>query len=341
MTQAELARRMARPLKTVNEIVNGKAQITPDTAIQLERALGISASFWNGMETHYRETLARRRAADELGDFSTWARHFPVADMARHRLLPDRRSWKEKTLDLLEFFRVSSPTGWEQHWGEVAATYRRSKTFESDPYAMAAWLRWGESEADRIDLEPFDAIALKDAVPSIKALTSHMAFPIVYGRLQELLRRAGVAFIAIDEIEGARVSGATRWLSRGAVLIQVSFRHGTDDQFWHTTFHEIGHVLTGPRRGLFIDGMSAEDGQDSRTSEEERAADTFAREALIEPADYAAFVERADLDRAAVIAFAREQQVAVGIVVGRLQHDGLLPPNRLNDLKRPYKLASG
>ena len=41
MTQAELARRMARPLKTISEIATGKAAITPETAIQLERALGI------------------------------------------------------------------------------------------------------------------------------------------------------------------------------------------------------------------------------------------------------------------------------------------------------------
>ena len=54
MTQAELAGRMGRPLKTINEIVKANAAITPDTAIQLERALGVSAQFWNGLEANYR-----------------------------------------------------------------------------------------------------------------------------------------------------------------------------------------------------------------------------------------------------------------------------------------------
>ncbi|PZR78793.1 MAG: addiction module antidote protein, HigA family, partial [Candidatus Aeolococcus gillhamiae] len=49
MSQSELARRMDRPVKTINEIINAKAAITPDTAIQLERALGISARLWNGL----------------------------------------------------------------------------------------------------------------------------------------------------------------------------------------------------------------------------------------------------------------------------------------------------
>ncbi len=57
MSQAELARRMNRPLKTINEIVKGKAAITPDAAIQLERVFGVPASFWNSREAQYRKSL--------------------------------------------------------------------------------------------------------------------------------------------------------------------------------------------------------------------------------------------------------------------------------------------
>lgn len=59
MSQAELAERTGRPKKTINEIINGKAAITPETALQLERVLGIPASFWNHRERQYREALAR------------------------------------------------------------------------------------------------------------------------------------------------------------------------------------------------------------------------------------------------------------------------------------------
>lgn len=59
MTQAELARRIGRPKKTINEIVKGKAAITADTAIQLELCLGYPASFWLNRESQYREALAR------------------------------------------------------------------------------------------------------------------------------------------------------------------------------------------------------------------------------------------------------------------------------------------
>jgi len=59
MTQMELAARTGRPKKTINEIIAGKTAITAKTALQLERVLGVPASFWNNLERNYEETKAR------------------------------------------------------------------------------------------------------------------------------------------------------------------------------------------------------------------------------------------------------------------------------------------
>lgn len=60
--QADLARMMGRPIKTINEIVRGKARITPETALQLEQALKIPAEFWLTREGNYRLGLLRLKA---------------------------------------------------------------------------------------------------------------------------------------------------------------------------------------------------------------------------------------------------------------------------------------
>lgn len=59
MSQSELARRMGRPIKTINEIVNGKTAVTPETALGLERTLGIDARMLVRLEADYRLELAR------------------------------------------------------------------------------------------------------------------------------------------------------------------------------------------------------------------------------------------------------------------------------------------
>jgi len=55
MTQAELAAQMGVTIKTINEIIKGKAPITPETALKLETVLGRPAHFWNNLEQNYQE----------------------------------------------------------------------------------------------------------------------------------------------------------------------------------------------------------------------------------------------------------------------------------------------
>ena len=45
MSQSELSKRMGRPNKTINEIIKGKAEITSETAIQLEYVLNVPVGF--------------------------------------------------------------------------------------------------------------------------------------------------------------------------------------------------------------------------------------------------------------------------------------------------------
>jgi addiction module HigA family antidote len=44
------AARIGVPSARLNEIVRGKRPVTPDTALRLERVLGMSAEFWLGLQ---------------------------------------------------------------------------------------------------------------------------------------------------------------------------------------------------------------------------------------------------------------------------------------------------
>ena len=71
MSQAELAERTGRPKKAIHEIIKGKTVITPETAIQLERVLGIPASFWSNRQRRYDEYIARK--SEEKSSFYSHA----------------------------------------------------------------------------------------------------------------------------------------------------------------------------------------------------------------------------------------------------------------------------
>lgn len=62
MTQAELAKRIDQFRRIIKEIVRGKAAITTGMAFELDRALGIPASFWINLEKNYQKSMDRLKA---------------------------------------------------------------------------------------------------------------------------------------------------------------------------------------------------------------------------------------------------------------------------------------
>ena len=93
MSQAELAQRMGRPANKLNEIAKGKRQITADTALELELALGLPASFWINLEKSFQLTKARLAQQKRLESESECLAHFPLREMAKFGWITVTRSY--------------------------------------------------------------------------------------------------------------------------------------------------------------------------------------------------------------------------------------------------------
>jgi HTH-type transcriptional regulator / antitoxin HigA len=326
MSQSELAERTGRPKKTINEIIKGKSTITPATALQLERVFGTPASFWNNREQQYRESLARQAERASLEGQVSWLSQFPTKEMIGLGWLPGSDDLVVLLEQVLTFFGIASPTQWNRIW-ESNVAYRQSPAFESDPFAVSAWLRKGEIEAQQIDCAPYDSDRFISALGIVRELTVQPP-EVFQSETIRVCAEAGVAVAFVPEIPKVRASGAARWLSQNKGMIQVNLRYKTDDQLWFTFFHEAGHILKHGKRDIFI-----EDGGDHDEKEEE--ANKFAADFLIPSSEYRHFTPRTGhYSKAEITDFATQIGIAPGIVVGRLQHDGKLPPQNCNDLKR-------
>lgn len=145
--------------------------------------------------------------------------------------------------------------------------------------------------------------------------------------------KAGVAVVFVPELTGCRTSGATRWLTPTKALIQLNLRYNSDDHLWFSFFHEAGHILLHGKRDAYVEYDEAE------TSPDEEAANEFARDFLIAPEDYHAFVRscKSYFSKQKASGFARKLGIAPGIIVGRLQHDQQIPYTHVNALKQRLK----
>jgi len=334
MTQAELARRMGRPIKTVNEIIKGKATITADTALQLERVLGVPARFWLALEANYREDLARLDERQTLDpSAAAWLLAIPYREMDQYGWVDISRCTSDAdTLGVvLKYFGVASVAAWNETWTSPHATFRKSSLFDAAPGAVAAWLRQGEVVGQSISCSPFSVKKFRKAIEQARALTTEPP-DVFVPAIQGFCAQTGVAVAFVREMPKCPASGATQWLSSTKALIQLSLRYKSDDHLWFTFFHEAGHVLLHGKRLGFLEG------QETTSAEQpEQEANYFAEDMLIPRRQWEEFVTSGTLSAVSIGAFAHRLGIAPGLVVGRLQHEKLVPyRSRLNALKRRF-----
>ena len=62
----ELARMLYVPANRISQLIAGKRSMTADTALRLEKWLGVSAAFWMNLQNRYELDIAREKAGDTL-----------------------------------------------------------------------------------------------------------------------------------------------------------------------------------------------------------------------------------------------------------------------------------
>ncbi len=338
MTQAELALRMGRPKKTINEIIKGKTSITPETALQLEMALGIPASFWNERERRYQESIAEAQQNKKLEQWIHWLEKVPHKELVKKGWITKQDKPIDTLKAVLTFFGVVSPEQWEVLWSErVSVAFRKSMKYSADDVAVAAWLRQAELTGIGFDCSPYNEEDFRQALYEIRDLTSKRPSTNLYQSvLTNLCQQVGVAVAFIPGLSQSRVFGASQWLSPQRALIAISLYYKRDDQFWFTFFHEAAHILLHSKKEVFVD----EDSSESRSLEIEKEADQFAQDFLIPPEDLEYFIQSRNLNREGkpsfykedICLFAEHIGIAPSVVVGRLQHDHLLEFRFRNEL---------
>jgi HTH-type transcriptional regulator/antitoxin HigA len=337
-SQRDLARRSGLTPKTISEICNGKAPITPPTALAFEKVFGRPAHLWLNLQRQYDESAARRRVSAKLPFWESWAKRFPFEQMKRCKLIePEGDNAADS---LLKFFGVSSPDSWESVWNASNVAYRQTRKFHTTIEAISAWTRAAELQAAEIETNDFDD---KRLVSVLDDLRGHTRVPVNEAgpAVEALCDTAGVAVVWVPELTKTGISGCARWLSDRKAMVALTLRYKTDDQIWFTFFHEIAHILLHRKQHSFILDNAETDLSDAivdpQMQRNEEEANRFAADTLIPPQTLVEFIRGGSFTSDSINQFADSLSIAPGIVVGRLQREKLLAPHQGNRLKRRFE----
>jgi addiction module HigA family antidote len=333
MTQAELAERMNRPTKTISEIANAKTQITSETAIQLENVLGVPAEFWLNRESRFQEFRAKHKELEELEKQVPKLEDLPMRDLRKREFVSKTRDKVTQVKETIKFYGVNNLSQVvDIYFGGRRYQFRKSDSYTLKKEHLAAWIIEGKVRADKINTRPYNESLFKETLKDIRHLS--LESPSVFEpKIRNLCSEAGVAFVMVPQYQKCRTSGLARWLRPDKALIQLSLRYKTDDHFWFSFFHEAAHILKHSKKDTFLDDYKSS----TKVSDIEQEANEYAAEFLISSKNFEQLKNTPNLSKDDVRAFANAIGIAPGIVVGRLQHDGVIPYNWMNGLKATFE----
>lgn len=325
LSQQRVAELLGSSRKQVNEIVNGRAPISADTAMRLERVVGIPAKTWLKYDAMYRADLARiadreglARYADEIAPSAvTYLRGIGATTATK-------RSPGSLVSDFLAFHRCGTWDAYvhlheEASTGDYALAALKDSGATLDRTLLTTWLRAAELAVpfERGRGYDYDPEELRSALP---ALRDRAATPdsMMLRDLADMLAGVGVVFMVVDPPKKLPLLGMTRWIDRKVPVIQQTGRWGKDGFVIWTLFHEIGHVLNDPRGEMHVEYSTDK----KRNTAAEKSANAFAMDLLFGAAGVSQFrgltYDRDIADKA------REIGIAPGVAVHQMHRRRLL-----------------
>lgn len=325
MSQKEFAARMDLSEKHVSKLINGEVQLTPEVAVRLEMVLGVPAKFWHNLEAIYREKLVKIEAENTMDEDESLAQQFPYNEMTKYGWIQGTKNSKEKVIYLRQYFGVVRLTLLGNEQITKIACRRLAITKKSD-LALMAWAQEARIQAREIQTSPIDLKSLISAIPEIRKMT--VMEPAEFcPKIKKTLENCGIALVFLPHLKGSFLQGAS-FLDGNKIVVGLTARGKDADKFWFSLFHELAHIVLGHIGKI-----------NGTTDQDEKDADTWSGDTLINPKEFTAFKRGRDFSERSVLAFAREQQIAPGIVVGRMQRDGIIKYSMLNNLKVQYEIT--
>lgn len=240
-TVTEFAGIVDRPIQAISEILNGKKEITTETAFEFSEALGTSPDLWLNLQTNYRLFLARQGPAEDLRPVARRARLrnlLPVAHARRRGWLPDIDDLEQlegAVRDLLEIESLDDrPT--------FAVAARRANTKESITPEQAAWLGYVRTVARDHSVARLDLSALGAVAAEIPTRTE--AGPTALAGLIPLLADCGVVLVFAEGLPGGKLDGAVTFVQE-TPIVGLTTRGDRFDSVLYTLLHECAHLTLG------------------------------------------------------------------------------------------------
>lgn len=334
MTQEEFAKRLDVSAKTISKLVNAQIPLSNDLASRISSMLGINVETLINLQKTYELKLIEIEKEKKIDAQIEIVKEIDYNYFVKNQILNVAKSASDKIQNLCAFLKVSDLTLLRKP--DLLASFRTSVQTVTERNIINAnvWLQTAINFGLQKQVKPFDENKLKLAVPEIRKMTLMQPQEFL-PKLEQLFEECGVAFVLLPSLKNCGVNGVVKWYD-DKVVLAINDRNSFADTFWFSLFHEIGHVFQKKKTKIIINDKVL-----SQTSQDlESDADRYARDILLPQKEYETLLNSCSngVTYDKICWFANRMGIHPGIVIGRLQHDGVIPFSRFTKMREKYQI---
>lgn len=321
-SQSEFAKKIGYNKSQLNEIIKGKRNINAELAILLEKALEIDAEYWLEIQKNYDLDKARINAKNQkrLEAIEQWK--FIENKIATSFFRKEKIISGDPIEDLTAIKKVYNVQNFEElakiNAEPTYARFRKSTKLKVDPTNIIGWVKLIQFNANQIFVAKFDYDKKNELISNLKQILKTNKNTSV--RVKQILAEYGIKLVYQRKGDNTPVDGVSFW-SNGSPAIGMSLRYSRLDNFVFTLFHELGHIyehLINNNKAEFVDLISTKENNEYKKSAEEKEANSFAQNNLLDPNNWSSFFQASKFDDRSIIEFAKKNEIHPSIVRGRV-----------------------
>lgn len=305
ISQSEFAMRMGITQKHMNEILNGKTNITLEMAGNIERLTGISSSFIINVENSRK---IKEKILEEYGTSENVkkviTKEYYINELKKNHWITfkDESNILQVCIDLLNFLKVKDFKVVEKLEQQVLF-----KKTGNDFKKLALWIAHCDELVQKQEVKEYNHYNLLFLISDLKDYAYKKEINL--DEIRDILNSYGIFFVCEKAIKGTKVRGCFKVKGKHPA-IYVTDNYAGKDFFFFELFHELGHCKSDyneAQNKIIIDG----------NKEKEEKADKFALNAMIDDDIWKEIVE-SDLKESTLKQFSEKYKIPMSFIVGRL-----------------------
>ncbi len=237
ISQTDFADRLGITQKHMNEIINGKTNLSLELIISISLLTNIDANLIYYVENKKKtyEMLIKKYKTEK--DINKLLNGFYINEMNKKGWikLKDKSSFTQNYLDLLEFLNVKDLDVLNTY---LEKRYLFKKKNDADNRKIYLWIKHCDEMVKNIEIKKYNRLLLDKLLSELK-LESNNKFDSE--KIINILAKYGIVLYIEDALQGTKIRGSIKVMIDRPVIYLTKY-YKEKSSFYFTLYHELFHL---------------------------------------------------------------------------------------------------